>query len=654
MTTRKTPASMKIMADRPLEHLLVTLQKASDTDAYIVLEGAGADRFDTLAWHFSQFGYRCIAQTEQPLTHQFTHLATDKQRIVVMATNDNFHFVQPVMRLMRGQGHVVSELSSHSLTQQSLLNALRHCDVAWFEWGDGAIIPASKLPKYCRIVCRIHRYELYGEAILQANWDNIDEVILVSQSMKQRFLKLLGDKLSAHLKITVLANLTDHTPVAQAAVRRDPFYIACVARFAPQKNLVMLLPIMQALVKQDSRYRLFIAGRVEDQCLYDSFCQLVTIYGLQHHVKICGPLAATAMPAWYADKSFILSVSYHESQGMGIFEAMLAGLKPVTFHAPGGLSEYLPAKYLFTSLDDAVAGIVEGNLCPQSYVQEAQSLLQQHELTEYYPSIWQQIDASSSLFSILIPSYNREKYLLPAVCSALNQRDHNIEVVVVDDGSTDRSLATLEQINDPRLRIVRKAHTNAPDTRNHAIEEARGDFLVWLDSDDLLHANAISHYRTLLQHWPQTDVISCGLETLQGEKQYFALRNSPPANGLSQLPYGNVISNPGCCVRRSLYAKVGHYNPTYLRAHDYEFGPAPLASLTLPSRHSAILLIACMTTILPGSASRSIALTNTASSRLLFSVTDQRPYSPGRAIKRSQPLSRHGKMSFIRRANWIT
>lgn len=96
------------------------------------------------------------------------------------------------MRLMREQGHSVTALSGQSLTQQSLLHALQHCDVAWFEWGDGAIIPASKLPKYCRIVCRIHRYELYGEAFLQANWDNIDEVILVSQAMKKRFLSVMG------------------------------------------------------------------------------------------------------------------------------------------------------------------------------------------------------------------------------------------------------------------------------------------------------------------------------------------------------------------------------------------------------------------------------------------------------------------------------
>lgn len=560
-----------VAADMPMESMLTVINESAKINAPLTLEGANPDKFSMLSRHFKQKGYACIGESEQPGAHHFVALGEGKQRIVVNATNDNFHFMQPVLGVMREQGHFVTELSSANLTQQALLNALRHCDVAWFEWGDTAIIAASQLPKYCRIVCRIHRYELYGNAVMQTNWNNVDEVILVSQAMKQRFIALLGANLPTHLKVTVLANLTDHHPVAQIPKKRNPFHIACVARFAPQKNLVMLLPILQVLVKKDSRYKLFIAGRIEDQCLHDSFCQLVDIYGLNSNVVICGNVAASEMAKWYSDKSFLLSVSYNESQGMGIFEAMLAGLKPVAFHAPGGLSEYLPAQYLFTAIDEAVAHISAGNQAPESYIHEAQTLLSQKELPEEYVKIWQPVTTQTPLFSIVIPCYNRERYIVPAVSSALNQRDHNFEVVVVDDGSSDASLELLATIDDPRLRIVAKSHTNAPDTRNRCIVEAKGEYLVWLDSDDILHENALSHYRALLQYWPQVDVISCGMETLEGEKKYYSLYNYPPAIWLSQLPQGNFIANPGCCVRRSLYGDVGGYDTTYLRAHDYEF-----------------------------------------------------------------------------------
>ncbi|MBJ9836859.1 glycosyltransferase [Citrobacter portucalensis] len=571
MNLPNIPQELSISAALPPAQLLAAIARATRDSAPVTLDGADEDQFVLAAFNFAQYGYRCIGQTDDPTTHRFIHLVAERQHIVVAATNDNFHFLQPVMALMREQGNIVSQLSSRKLTQQTLLNALKHCDMAWFEWGDSAIIMASKLPKYCRLVCRIHRYELYASAFQQANWENIDEVILVSHAMKERFISLMGDKLPAGLQITVLANLTEHTFLEKRSAQRDPYAIACVARFSAQKNLVMLLPIMAALIQQNIQYKLYIVGRVEDQCLYESFCYLVKVYGLEHNVVLDGVLPADEMAEWYSNKSFFLSVSYHESQGMGIFEAMLAGLKPIAFHAAGGLSEYLPSRYLFTAIDEAVARISEGNTRPDDYVKEAQILLCQDTLRAAYSQIWQPKTISNTLLSIIIPCYNRQHYLLPAVCSALNQRDHRFEVLVVDDGSTDGSLDSLEHINDPRLSVIRKEHTNAPDTRNQGIFKAKGEYIIWLDSDDLLHANSLRRYRTLLQRWAHVDVISCGLEILGVDKKYFSLVNAVPANRLSQLAYGNFISNPGCCVRRELYAKVGNYNPRYHRAHDYEF-----------------------------------------------------------------------------------
>lgn len=534
----------------------------------VVIDGLDEDRFHEAAFPLGQAGYRCV---NADAGHRFVPLARECQHIVVTATRDNFHFMQPVMRLMREQGHRVSELSSRDLNAATLTGALKHCDVAWFEWGDGMIIPASKLPKYCRIVCRIHSYELFQPQFLEANWQNIDEVVLVSHAMKARFISLMGERLPATLTVTVLGNLTDHQPAPHITPRRNRFHLACVARFSGQKNLHLLLPLMQILVKQDKRYKVFIAGRVEDERMYYSFCQLVELYGLQKHIVHCGVVPAEKMGEWYQDKSCLISVSYHETQGMGIFEAMLAGLKPVAFKASGGLLEYLPEAYLVEDIAGAAASITAGNFTPERYVREGLALLRQQALRACYPRLWQPASHPMPLFSILIPTFNRERYLMPAVCSALNQRDAHFEVIVVDDGSTDGSLARLKTINDPRLKIIEKAHTNAPDTRNRAIAEAKGEYVVWLDSDDLLHANALCHYRARLAVFPHADVISCGMEKHGADKQFYSLINHPPARWLHQVAKGNFISNPGSCVRRALYQRVGGYNPEFVRAHDYEF-----------------------------------------------------------------------------------
>lgn len=544
------------------------LRQIADGAETLVIEGLDEDRFHEVALPLGRAGYRCVYGAS---THRFVRLAAELQHIVVTATNDNFHFLQPVMHLMREQGHYVSDVLCQNLDAQTLLGYLKHCDVAWFEWGDGMVIPASKLPKYCRIVCRIHSYELFQPHFLQADWQNIDEVVLISEAMKTRFISLMGDKLPASLNISVLGNLTDHQPLENIKPGRNRFHLACVARFSPPKNLMLLLPLMQALVKIDSRYKVFIVGRIEDERMHYSFCQLVEMYGLERNIIQSGVLPPGEMAGWYQDKSCLLSVSYLESQGMGIFEAMLAGLKPVAFLASGGLQEYLPARYLFSDIDAAVASITAGNPTPEQYVYEGEVLLRQAQLRLQYPPLWQRDAGDKPLFSILIPTWNRERYLLPAVCSALNQRDAHFEVVVVDDGSTDNSLAVLDRIGDPRLRVIRKAHSNAPHTRNRAIAEAQGDYVVWLDSDDLLHPNALSHYRRLLACFPQADVISCAMEKHGSDKQFYSRVNHPPAKWLHQIVHGNFITNPGSCVRRSLYARVGGYDPAFIRAHDYEF-----------------------------------------------------------------------------------
>lgn len=571
MIGKKKINNTVIPADLSTDCILALFKNVIEDKSLVSLKCSSQDKFNELAWYFGRENYLCTGMSSQDNLYHFAPVPNDRQRILVTATQDNFHFMHPVMRLMREQGHYVTTLSSDELTQQTLLDALKHCDVAWFEWGDSAITYASKMPKYCKIVCRMHRYELFNHSYLQVDWKKIDEVIFVSEAMKFRFVETLGNKLPPDLKISVVANLTDHKPILAATPNRNPYHIACVARFAPQKNLVMLLPIMQQLIKKEPRFKIFIAGRVEDKCLYDSFKELISLYELTGNVVICGTIASNEMSQWYADKSFLLSVSYSEAHPMGIFEGMLAGLKPIVFHAPGGIDEYLPKEYLFINPEDAVNRILDGNAKPEDYSAEALILLKKRATPEHYEQIWAVNKHKSFLISIIIPCYNREKYLLPAVASALNQRDQNFEVIVVDDGSSDQSLQTIAHINDPRLIIIRKKHTNAPDTRNCGIENAKGEYIVWLDSDDLLHANTLNHYRSLLQRWPQTDVISCGLEILAAQRKYFSLYNHQPKKWLDHLPHGNFISNPGCCVRRLLYKEVGNYNVSYLRAHDYEF-----------------------------------------------------------------------------------
>ena len=87
--------------------------------------------------------------------------------------------------------------------------------------------------------------------------------------------------------------------------------------------------------------------------------------------------------------------------------------------------------------------------------------------------------------TVVIPVYNREKYVGIAVDSILSQTFPDFELLVIDDGSIDRSIDVVLSYSDPRIRLVRNnTNLGVATTRNKGIQLARGEYLSFLDSDD--------------------------------------------------------------------------------------------------------------------------------------------------------------------------
>lgn len=95
------------------------------------------------------------------------------------------------------------------------------------------------------------------------------------------------------------------------------------------------------------------------------------------------------------------------------------------------------------------------------------------------------------MISIIIPLYNKQDTICESVKSALSQTMSDIEVLVVDDGSTDDSVCRLSQLADHRLRIIRKKNGGVSSARNYGINKAKGDWIIFLDADDLLLPNCV-------------------------------------------------------------------------------------------------------------------------------------------------------------------
>ena len=93
--------------------------------------------------------------------------------------------------------------------------------------------------------------------------------------------------------------------------------------------------------------------------------------------------------------------------------------------------------------------------------------------------------------SICIPAYNAEKYIVSTIKSALNQTWQNKEIIVVDDGSTDQTLKILKTFESENVKVFSQKNKGASAARNYAYSLAQGDFIQWLDADDILAPNKI-------------------------------------------------------------------------------------------------------------------------------------------------------------------
>lgn len=184
----------------------------------------------------------------------------------------------------------------------------------------------------------------------------------------------------------------------------------------------------------------------------------------------------------------------------------------------------------------------------------------------------------SDAISILIPTYNRGHFVAESLDSVIPQLGINDEILVVDDGSTDNTHDIIRPYaKNSRVRFVFKEHTNAPDTRNRGIAEAKNPWLLWLDSDDILMPHVLDYYRSMFTAFPDVDVFYGNLQLFgdikNNDSPHMHFKDYYKKNPLllSQLFFSNRIPNPGTLVCKDAYQRYGGYHLQFHRLHDYEF-----------------------------------------------------------------------------------
>ncbi|MEN2487643.1 glycosyltransferase family A protein [Flavobacterium sp. B11] len=117
-----------------------------------------------------------------------------------------------------------------------------------------------------------------------------------------------------------------------------------------------------------------------------------------------------------------------------------------------------------------------------------------------------------AFFSIIIPLYNKENFIGNTIQSILNQTFQDFEIIVVNDGSTDKSEEKLLQFNDSRIQYFSKKNKGVSATRNYGIEKANSDFITFLDADDYWYPTFLETMFTNISKLPDQKVFSAAIE----------------------------------------------------------------------------------------------------------------------------------------------
>jgi len=141
--------------------------------------------------------------------------------------------------------------------------------------------------------------------------------------------------------------------------------------------------------------------------------------------------------------------------------------------------------------------------------------------------------------SVVIPLYNKERHIARAIRSVLDQTYGDLELIVVDDGSTDAGAAVVETIRDPRLRLVRQENVGECATRNRGIAEANANMVAFLDADDEWMPEHLETIRRLAKKYPECGAYASTTVTVD----LLGKRTVPEHVGIPAHPWEGVIPN---------------------------------------------------------------------------------------------------------------
>lgn len=197
--------------------------------------------------------------------------------------------------------------------------------------------------------------------------------------------------------------------------------------------------------------------------------------------------------------------------------------------------------------------------------------------------------------SVVIPLYNKEKSIAQSLKSVLDQTYTNFEIVVVDDGSTDKSVEVVKNIGDERIQLLSQPNAGPSKARNTGVKNSKGDWVVFLDADDELLPEALSIFTEIIVEHQDVDIIDCNRYVRRGEGEQLGFH---PLEGYIKNPfkecyYGLVSPGEGRAAFRKTLLLKHPYNERIRRFEDAELIIRLLSDAKVYSSRKATMIVNC-------------------------------------------------------------
>ncbi|WP_205672099.1 glycosyltransferase family A protein [Ammoniphilus sp. YIM 78166] len=175
---------------------------------------------------------------------------------------------------------------------------------------------------------------------------------------------------------------------------------------------------------------------------------------------------------------------------------------------------------------------------------------------------------------MIIPTYNRGKFITNAIESVLRQTYRDLEIVIIDDGSTDDTRSRVAPYGSP-VRYIYQQNQGVSEARNNGIKQARGKYIAFLDSDDLFLPHKLEEQMNYIKNHPECKFLYSWYYKTNAKGEIKLLRKNVACRNQEHLQYCLITRRLGIrtstvLIHKECFEKAGLFNRNYWRSQDWD------------------------------------------------------------------------------------